>query len=177
MSDLTPAQLAILKERYPGIGEPTLRRNAAALLAETTPVHRTFGIGGALESVAPKPSKNRIRQRAGDGMNNLEREFLQTYLQRYKDAGACVHREVSLPLANGVRYKLDFLLAAFVPENLRWSHAGYEVKGKHAWDDAIVKLKVAANVYPWIKFSLVSKDPAGGWDMQPIYPELPTAVK
>ncbi len=31
---ITPVQLAVLKERFPGIGEPTLRRNAEALLSQ-----------------------------------------------------------------------------------------------------------------------------------------------
>lgn len=35
---MTDVQLQILKEKFPGIGEPTLRRNAAALLGHAAPV-------------------------------------------------------------------------------------------------------------------------------------------
>lgn len=62
----TPAQMAILKERHPGIGEPALRRNAAALLGSAE--HRTFGIEQALVKVTPAatfplPTESKIQQR------------------------------------------------------------------------------------------------------------------
>jgi len=44
----------------------------------------------------------------------------------------------------------------------------YEVKG-FMRDDAAVKLKVAASLYPWIKFHLVTRK-KGEWIIQEVLP-------
>lgn len=120
---------------------------------------------GGKVGVTPKPS---IRQNRG-GMNKTEARFLQTL--RNTNPTLHIHREVSLPLANGVRYKLDFLVALPATDPVRPVSAtvtGYEVKGYHR-DDAIVKLKVAAKEYPWITFFLVH-DRDGAWSFEQIFP-------
>lgn len=119
----------------------------------------------AVRQVECVPGKKRIRQRAGDGMNKWERE----YLARLRADCTCDHiyREVSLPLANGVRYKVDFLVAYADVCGSKWVCVrAYEVKG-HMRDDAAVKLKVAASVYPWIKFFLAYKV-RGNWRTQEV---------
>lgn len=104
-----------------------------------------------------------IRQRSGDGMNKLERAFFQL-LNAFSRVPFYVHREVSLPLANGCRYKVDFIRVHTGQTGPIIE--GFEVKGFKR-DDAIVKLKVAASVYPWIKFYLVTRKNKI-WDYQEV---------
>lgn len=116
-------------------------------------------------SAASKP-KQLIRQKAGDGMNKTERAF-SGYLRATWPTGY-LHREVSLPLANGCRYKVDFL-CVHTGQTGPIIH-GYEVKG-FMRDDAAVKLKVAASVYPWIRFFLVSRrSQKSCWKIQEVRP-------
>lgn len=114
------------------------------------------------ENLKVAPAAKRIRQRTtGDGMNKWEREFGAHLALHWEN----VHREVSLPLANGLRYKVDFLCAdgVFV--------AGFEVKG-FARSTGIAKLKMAARLYPWVRFHLATKrkDLPGGWALEEVFP-------
>lgn len=112
-------------------------------------------------TIGQEPAKKRIRQKSGDGMNKWERDFRAEYLEpRF----ASIHREVSLPLANGLRYKVDFLCC-----HTSGSPKGYEVKGV-ARAAGIAKLKMAATLYPWIAFRLVTKRKGGGWDIEEVRP-------
>lgn len=110
------------------------------------------------ELVAQEPARKRIRQRQGDGMNNWERAFRAHIAPFFEH----VHREVSLPLANGLRYKLDFLCVDKFGVVI-----GYEVKGR-ALPTGIAKVKMAATLYPWIKFKLATKTRTG-WDTEEVY--------
>ncbi len=110
---------------------------------------------------APK----RIRQHAGDNMNRWEREYQELLKTQWEH----VYREVSLPLANGVRYKVDFLCAS---ADSTLTVSAFEVKG-HARSTGIVKLKIAARLFPWIQFHLVTKRKkahSGGWDVECVLP-------
>jgi hypothetical protein len=134
---------------------PRFQAQAVAQL-HGTPHPRTVKI-----EVAPQPpAKKRIRQNAS-GLNKTEAAFEQwakaggiQFAQFYSQA-------VTLRIANGCRYTPDFIATGAV-----WLRA-YEVKG-FMRDDAAVKLKVAASLYPWITFHLVSKRKGGGWDVQKV---------
>ena len=110
-----------------------------------------------------------IRQRVkGDGMNKWERQFL-THL-KFTLPTSSIHREVSLPLANGLRYKVDFLVGREIQGATGGADVvGYEVKGFRR-AAGIAKLKMAASVYPWIKFSLVTREKGGGWKFTEVFP-------
>lgn len=106
--------------------------------------------------------KRRIRQNSS-GMNKTEQAFFE-YLQHNIGRTFSVMAQcVTLRLANGVRYCPDFIV-----KGDNFAHA-YEVKG-FMRDDAAVKLKVAASLYPWIKFHLVTKRKCGGWDILEVLP-------
>lgn len=111
----------------------------------------------AVPIVAVKP---RIRQNSGDGMNKTERRY-DGILRASWDY---VYREPSLPLANGLKYKLDFLV---VGNGGRIE--GHEVKGR-AFAAGIVKVKMAARLFPWIKFFLVTAKKGGEWQIDPVLP-------
>ena len=110
----------------------------------------------------------RIRQDSS-GMNKTERAFeslLKGGSEFKHDAVSA--QSITLKIGNGVRYTPDFLAVDVTQSGAYLLHA-YEVKG-FMRDDAAVKLKVAASLYPWIKFHLISKRKGGGWDHQDILP-------
>ena len=102
---------------------------------------------------APKvettPAK-RIKQRT-KGPTKLESRFRTEVLSRLWDQSEvnCKEQSITFRLANGVRYTPDF-----VAWNIDGGLVCYEVKGPHAFDGALEKLKVAASVYPKIQWWL-----------------------
>lgn len=134
---------------------PKFQAQAVAQL-HASPRPRTLKI-----EVADAPAaKRRMRQSAAP-LNKTETAFREFLAQRF--AGYSVlSQSVTLKLANGCRYTPDFI----VPAGLLPMHA-YEVKG-FMRDDAGVKLKVAASLYPWIKFHLVTRLRNGAWDVQEV---------
>ena len=108
--------------------------------------------------VAAKRSK-RIRQSSKPLLNKLEEEFLRTRL-----VGRGYHVQgVRFRLGNGVWYKPDFV----------WFGEGravaYEVKGPHAFRGGFENLKIAASLYPEIRWLLVWKED-GLWKRQEVLP-------
>jgi len=91
-----------------------------------------------------------VRQHTGDGMNKTERAWFE--LLKATNPKALIYREVSLPLANGCKYRLDFL--SVYRDGGIWTFNGFEVKGRPL-PAGIAKLKIAASLYPWIDFTLV----------------------
>ena len=103
-----------------------------------------------------KPAGITLRQRTGPKLNKTETDFLAWLLERYPEKEIRA-QAVTLVIANGTRYTVDFT-------NLRQGLA-WETKGAHAWDDSLVKLKVAASQYPELKFHLVQRNGAD-WRIQ-----------
>ena len=125
-------------------------------------------VGKVEVQLSDGPAKKRIRQHQGDGLNKWEREYRALLLLKWPDC--FLHREVSLPLANGVKYKLDFLRVLITDDGCHCM--GFEVKGQ-ARSTGIVKVKVAAQAYPWITFRLVTKrrkKDGGGWSEETVLP-------
>lgn len=92
----------------------------------------------------------RMRQDRGPKLNKTEAAFVGWLALKFP--ALQIEREgVTLLLANGCRYTADF--AVFNPGG---DIVLYEVKGGKFWDDAVVKLKVAANKYPRIAFWLAT---------------------
>jgi hypothetical protein len=118
--------------------------------------------GTLMPKTTTKTPPKRLRQRTKPKMNRLEAEF-EAYITKLAPPAPKPHA-ITLTLANGVRYTPDFIQNATGSPMI-----AYEVKGKHAWDDAIVKLKVAAHEWPPIRFFLVWKD-NGQWQSQHILP-------
>lgn len=94
--------------------------------------------------------KKRIKQRSGDGMNQWEREWRATIAGQWQH----IYREPALPLANGCVFKVDFLCVSSIGDRLVIE--GHEIKGR-ARVAGIAKLKIAARLFPWIAFRLVTK--------------------
>lgn len=108
------------------------------------------------------PAKKRIRQSTKPRSNKLETEFGEVLRGWFPDAR--IHEQaITLCLANGVKYTVDWVACHNITTYC------YEVKGRHAWDDAIVKLKVAAHTFPNWHWHLVWKD-VGKWQIQTVEP-------
>lgn len=97
----------------------------------------------------PLPEAPRPKSKApDDGMNKLERAFWERAREAYGDT---VYREpFKLRLAGKTWYTIDFLI-------VQTGLTCYEIKG-FMRDDAAVKLKVAAELYPCFGFVLVTRE-------------------
>lgn len=95
------------------------------------------------------PMRLRIRQAKRFGPNKLEREAMEWLRHKYFDSCLRFHA-LALNLANGVRYTPD--IVGCDPLSF------WEVKGPKMWDDAVVKLKVAARQWPSAYIYLLYKE-------------------
>ncbi len=122
-------------------------------------------------SAPVSPKKGRLRQK-GTLLNKTETAFLAWITdQGGENYGPTLSQAITLRIANGCRYTPDFIRVwryEVKHEITAHSILAYEVKG-FMRDDAAVKLKVAASLYPWIKFHLVTKK-KGSWLIQEILP-------
>jgi hypothetical protein len=117
-------------------------------------------------AAAPDPGVT-IRQKRGRS-SKLEEDFKAfLLLGPIPDQSHVLGSVINLELANGCRYRPDAWVVYGKPLQL----LAYEVKGRHAWDDSVVKLKVAARAYPWIRFHLVTRpERLGPWKIALVEP-------
>jgi hypothetical protein len=118
--------------------------------------------GSNLHPEAKAVASRRVRQSSKPLMNRLETEFHQHLVDRFNPAQISC-QSIKLRLANGLTYLPDFIV--FSPHGV----LAFETKGKWIDGDSIPKLKMAAAVYPCIKFTLVWKI-GGVWKSQEILP-------
>lgn len=108
-------------------------------------------------------ARGRTRKPPGS-MNRLESAYAQ-YLGLRQTAGDIVwfaYEPIKLRLADKTFLTIDFFLMLATGEI-----EAHEVKGSHLEDDAAVKLKVAAELYPF-RFVLVRAGTRGGWELKEI---------
>jgi hypothetical protein len=91
-------------------------------------------------------------------INGTERRYADSLykLQFARDIVDYKYEAVKSRLADRTFYTPDFLVV--YPDHFEF----HEVKG-FAMDDAMVKIKVAARLYPWFRFVLVRYDRRHGW--------------
>lgn len=112
------------------------------------------------------PAKPTLRQKRGPKLNKTEAAF-EAYLRANTER--TIHtQDITLTLGNGVRYTPDFSTWAKLGDAFP---AFFEVKG-FMRDDAAVKLKVAAAMYPQFMFFLVHRDRTqpSGWRIEEVLP-------
>lgn len=122
----------------------------------------------AIRTGRPVPSraiKAKARQRHKPGqMNGYERAYSEQVLEPQKLAGEILEywfERFTLKLADDCRYTPDFLV-----QLMDGTLECHEVKGSFFEDDAKVKLKVAAEMFPIFTFKLCikqTKKDGGGW--------------
>jgi len=131
--------------------------------AEGRTIYQKATPKGSIHSTLTEKPKKRLRQSQKPLMNKLEQEWFDRLL-----AGGAVKlraQAVTFRLANGLR---------FTPDLTYWDPTkdkpcADEVKGRHAWDDSIAKLKMAASLYPEWRWRLVYKV-EGQWRTETILP-------
>lgn len=117
-----------------------------------------FQKNGGVKSDKVPPAGMKLRPTTDEeNLNKLEAAFWE-WLQKGVKSGVFVWigcQNMTLKLADDVRYTPDF--SAVLADR---SFVFYETKGAHFWDDAKVKLKIAAREYRWAGFMLVRKGTA-----------------
>lgn len=125
-------------------------------------------IGLARAEQVRTEDKPRIRQSAKPRLNKTEAAF-SLWLREHKPEAIVLEQAIALRLGNGVRFTVDFVTVEFAAAGGGRVLTAYETKG-FLRDDAAVKLKVAASLYPWMRFVLVSRRRDGTWSMQEVQP-------
>ena len=115
-----------------------------------------------INQTMPSKPKKRLRQSSKPLLNKLEMEF-DTYIYDHFPLNDYWAQAFTLAIGNGVRYTPDFVVKQ------QGSLTAYEVKGPYARDDAKVKLKVAARLFPCFRWILVSKMD-GQWVFEEVLP-------
>ena len=112
--------------------------------------------GGVVDAATPLETKLAIQPTDDEAkLNKLERAWLAVLRERGADWIGI--EPFGLKLASHrCRYHPDFITLK------DGQLTAFEVKGPHYWDDAKVKLKVAAREYPFIRFVLVKRE-GGRW--------------
>lgn len=120
----------------------------------------TEQLQGIIRDTVSQAGKQRLRQKTGEKLNKTETAFLEWLRARFPKESIRA-QAVTLVLGNGVRYTPDF---TSLKDGLAWETKGF------MRDDAAVKIKIAASLYPEIRFHLVTKRKGGDWDIQVILP-------
>jgi hypothetical protein len=97
------------------------------------------------------------------GLNKTEREWYY-HLKSLYPAGFLGAQNITLKLADDTRYTPDFWTI-----NANGQLEFWETKG-FMRDDAHVKIKVAARMFPWARFILVTKPKGSGWKEEEVKP-------
>ena len=138
---------------------------------ELFPVTTSATAAGAQAMKRPKPAK-RVRQ-SRSRSSKLEMEWGDV-LKRDFPADR-IYPQFPLALGTGCNYYLDFLRVFEIPSACysAFQFTGYEVKDldqpPSRTAKGIAKLKIAARMYPWITFYLVTRE-TGDWQQQEILP-------
>lgn len=98
--------------------------------------------------------------RMEDGLNKTEKRFLAILRGRHANVRI---QAITLLLADACRYTADFSVTT--PERLTF----YEVKGGFVREDAWIKLKAAARLYPEFTF-IMAQYKGGTWTEKEIKP-------
>ena len=116
-----------------------------------------------------------IRQKRKGQASKLQlafQEWMEAKFVPYPDYYKVMGEVITLRLGNGVTYRPD----AWTAERMGKLKSAvrlvaWEVKGPHFWAAAKVKLKVAATMYPWIQFNLVTRPQRNGeWKIERVEP-------
>lgn len=122
----------------------------------------------------PRKAETRLRQDTKPLMNKLEERYFKILCAA---RNIFITQNVSVPeirpqakryrLGNGIWYKVDLSCSAW-PGDDGMRETGWEVKGPHSFRGGFENLKVAAGLYPEVRFILVWYD--DGWKTQNILP-------
>lgn len=113
--------------------------------------------------------QKRVRQSEKPLMNKLETDWFNILSVQFPNYPRPRAQAKTYRLANGVRYTPDFTASSWPCSGGPARETAWEVKGQQAWDDAMVKVKVAASTWPEVQWILVWKQDSE-WQQQVILP-------
>lgn len=148
MNDISPSEL---KRLFPGASKSTEARNVSSLAKTTHTIKRTI----ELEKMTVTPTTDEVK------LNKTERAYHE-YLKRLNLKWLGV-QNLTVKLANDCRLTPDF---GTLDENGILTLI--DVKGFQR-EDALIKMKVAARMFPWIRFVIVKKD-GHNWNHEEVKP-------
>lgn len=120
------------------------------------------GVSGVIRQSSRQPNKTELR---------FEQEYLKPWLAT-EEIEVYEYEAITLKIANGCRYTPDWFAEHCSNSGNRGSKLlrFYEIKARDMiWDDAIVKIKVAARVFPQFEFYLCAYSKTG-WTIEKVLP-------
>jgi len=131
--------------RFPNASESLIRKNICDDVLDRGEISRIVRL---MPEMSAKVERRATTDEAK--LNRLETEWLAVLREaEYPWIGI---QAVTLKLADRCRYTPDFMTLSDEGTITAW-----ETKGAHFWDDAKVKLKVAARLFRFIRFVLVTQ--------------------
>lgn len=124
--------------------------------------------------VLPRPT-SRIRQSSAPLMNKLETEWFNVIQHKYPNYPPVRPQAKRYRLGNGIWFKPDFSASSWPNRNPDDTVRGadmetcWEVKGPHAFRGGFENLKVAAGLWPEVRWVLAWKQD-GQWMTQEVLP-------
>ncbi len=119
-----------------------------------------------------KPRAHGVIRQSSRQPNKTELRFEQEYLKPWMASHSIKsydYEAVTLKIANGCRYTPDWYVLEWLGGDGTSKGQFYEIKARGMiWDDAIVKLKVAASKYPQFEFFLCAYDGKTGWTIEKV---------
>lgn len=142
---MTPEEV---KRRFPHASEAFIQANSTRV-ADTV----SHPLGWTFAEFPQSGDESRL--------NKLETSYL-SWLRAQGDNWIGIQC-ITLKLAHDCRFTPDFW--GFDKTGLR----AIDVKGPHVWEDSLIKLRVAARMFPWIRF-LIAKRDGMVWNHQEVKP-------
>lgn len=124
----------------------------------TLPATKMKGVKSVIRQSSRQPNKTEIR---------FEQEYLKLWIAQ-EQIETYDYEVVTLKIANGCRYTPDWFVEAYEDRFKlgRNKLQFYEIKARDMiWDDAIVKIKVAASKFPQFEFYLCAYSKTG-WTIE-----------
>lgn len=121
-----------------------------------------------------EPRRSQVIRQSGRRPNKTEIRFELDYLKPWllaRDILSYEYEAITLKIANGCRFTPDWYVVDWIEPDGFAKVIFYEIKARNMiWDDAIVKLKVAASKYPQFEFWLCAWEAKTGWQIQGVLP-------
>jgi hypothetical protein len=130
--------------------------------AEEHQIRHGFAVPAKFSHLIKQPTKPATPRIPKPRMNRAEVEYALVLeaMKRRGDIVSWAFEAITLRLADGCRYTPDFFVVVERLGGLRLRFI--EVKGKHIWDDAKVKWRVAKEQNPWAEWEMHQKT-RDGW--------------
>lgn len=100
----------------------------------------------------------RIAQSDKPLLNKLETEWFNIIKNQFPNFPRPRAQSKRYRIANGLHYTPDITASSWPQAIGPAMETAWEIKGKHAWDDSIAKLKVAAHEWPEVRWVLAWKE-------------------